>query len=845
VMAATYVGLAWLVAVMSTAEEPTCNSASGIMLGSGANIAQVHASSVGDCCTKCSANSKCKAFAYHSDGGACWLHSAVAPVGRQDGVISGVPTGPLPPLPPPPPPASPMGSPSGPDACTPGTNGTKFPFCDGSLSMDARLDDLVARVNLSDIAYQLTARQSTRIDELGLPTYYWGTNAIHGMQNVGCLNTSQCPTSFPAPCSLAASFNMSLTYDMGNVIGRELRAYYNAGVHNSLDTWSPTININRDPRWGRNVESPGEDPLVVGSYGTAYTQGLQQYTGVEKVVQSVVTLKHFLAYSIENYNSVTRYSVDVKVSAYDMANTYMPAWEMLVKTGKALGVMCSYNAVNGLPTCGNPALNATLRGDWGFEGYMTSDSDSCACIVGGHPAGDGGPPRPTNGTDATKQCLMGGTDIDSGGTYRGNLLNAVESGELQEKFARLGLRNSYKMRYMMGLFDPTVDNPYKHISTAEVGSQAHQDMSIRAAMKGMVLLKQGPLPFKKGKNVAVIGQSVTNTGAMTGNYDGPLCPTGGSSCFPNIAEAVNASNVGGTTTVVDSTDVTKATAAAKSADQVILVVDNARDGGGEGHDRYTIALSDAQITLANAVIGANPNTVLVLVNGGLISIDGLKDTAPAIIEAFMPGVHGGGAIAATVFGDNNPGGKLPVTMYDSSYINATNFLSMDMTNRSYKYYTGMPLYPFGFGLSYTTFDIKWDTPPPARHVVSSATSPKTTYKVTVTNTGSVEGDEVVLAFTKPQATAVLKASLGGAPIEIKRLFGFERVTLAPGASTTLSFDLTPEHLALVDADGHTGLHPAETDIVFSRGHGAELVAKAAVIPESGNAVRLKALRKWW
>ena len=157
-----------------------------------------------------------------------------------------------------------MGKPSGPDACTAGINGSTLPFCDKSLGMEARLADLVGRVEVDEMAAQMTARQSVPIERLGLPSYYWGTNAIHGMQNVGCLADGQCPTSFPAPCALSASFNMSLVHDMGNVIGRELRAYYNAKVHNSLDTWSPTININRDPRWGRNVESPGEDPLVAG-----------------------------------------------------------------------------------------------------------------------------------------------------------------------------------------------------------------------------------------------------------------------------------------------------------------------------------------------------------------------------------------------------------------------------------------------------------------------------------------------------------------------------------------------------------------------------------------------------
>jgi len=214
---------------------------------------------------------------------------------------------------------------------------------------------------------------------------------------------------------------------------------------------------------------------------------------------------------------------------------------------------------------------------------------------------------PVNGTQATKKCLMGGTDIDSGGTYRDFLAPAVQSGELDVKFARLGLKNSYKMRMMMGLFDPTVDNEYKHIPTAVVGSPEHQAMSLLGAKKGMVLLKKGPLPFAKGKRIAVIGGAAFNTGDMTGNYDGPLCPNGGSSCFPNILQAINATNTlaGGATIKYDGHDAAEAAAAAKSAEQVVMVIDNARDGGGEGQDRYTIHLSADQLAVAQV---AHTNT---------------------------------------------------------------------------------------------------------------------------------------------------------------------------------------------------------------------------------------------
>ena len=294
---------------------------------------------------------------------------------------------------------------------------------------------------------------------------------------------------------------------------------------------------------------------------------------------------------------------------------------------------------------------------------MTSDSDSCSDLPAGHPKGeDHIPATPTNGTDATRQCLMGGTDIDSGGTYRNNLANAVESGELDVKWARLGLKNSYKMRMMMGLFDPQEDNPYKHIATDVVGSDEHLAMSLQSAKAGMTLLKKGPLPFASGKSVAVIGQIANDTNSMTGNYDGPLCPEGGARCFPSLGEAVANANHGGTTAIVAGVDVQAGVAAAKAADSVVLVVDNFHDGGGEGHDRYTVGLSQTQLALANAVIAANKNTVLVTVNGGLISLDDLAESAPAILNAGMPGVQGGTAIAETIFGNNNPGGKVRCNM---------------------------------------------------------------------------------------------------------------------------------------------------------------------------------------
>eukprot|EP00463_Aulacantha_scolymantha_P006379 TRINITY_DN800_c0_g1_i1.p1 TRINITY_DN800_c0_g1~~TRINITY_DN800_c0_g1_i1.p1 ORF type:complete len:418 (+),score=88.41 TRINITY_DN800_c0_g1_i1:936-2189(+) len=387
------------------------------------------------------------------------------------------------------------------------------------------------------------------------------------------------------------------------------------------------------------------------------------------------------------------------------------------------------------------------------------------------------------------------------------------------------------MRFEMGLFDPEKPNYYRNITEDVIGCAEHHAMSLRASRQVMTLLKntKGTLPFQKGKKVAVIGLSANTTKDLLGNYNGPICPGGGYNCFPSIYEMVNEKNVGGSASLVtDTSKIDDATAAAKAADYVILVASNSRDGGGEGHDRDSISLNTAQNSLCNAVLSVKKPTVLVLVNGGIIAIDNLTETAPAILETFMPGIHGAQAIAETVFGDYNPGGKMPVTMYHSSYINQVKFLDMNMTagpGRSFRYFTGTPLFPFGFGLSYTTFKLHWDPQPPP--TIFTNEDSQITYTVNVTNTGKIAGDEVVLAFFKPDKGSLYTLPKDN-PVIIKQLFDFKRIHLLPGQMETLKFTVKSSQLALVDDDGHTSLHPGSFDIIFTRGHGEELQALAHV-----------------
>lgn len=716
-------------------------------------------------------------------------------------------------------------------ACA-GAGADKFKFCDTKLSLDERLDDLVPRINNSVAGQQLTARESAELPGIGLPSYYWGTNAIHGLQNVECLKSGQCPTSFPAPCGLAASWNLSNVEEMGRVLGVELRAYLNTGAHNSLDTWSPTVNLNRDPRWGRNVESPGEDPLINGLYGTAYSKGVQ-YGSDDNYMQTVMTLKHWVAYSVESYDNVTRHTFNAKVSAFDLADSYFPAFKASIQNGGALGVMCSYNELNGKPTCGNPELTKTLREDWGFEGYITSDSDACGDIYRSH----GYEP---NGTLATRDCLAGGTDIDSGKTYVDYLSASVEDGTTDRKLVDAALRNTYRMRMKMGLFDPNVTSSLREIPESVVGSSENQVKSLVAARQTMVLLKneKNTLPFAKGKSLAVMGRAVSDGKSILGNYVGPICKDKRFDCFDTLCEGFTKANSGGKTACYDDVnDIDGAAKAAKDAETVVLVIDNAYNGGGEGHDRYNISLEDHQQAYANAVVAAAAAAgrplVLVMINGGAISIDTLKGTAPAILEAWMPGVHGAQAVAETVFGDSNPGGKMPVTMYPSNYVDQVDFFDMSMTagpGRSYRYYKGEPLFSFGFGLSYTTFSMK---------VTKNTTSE---IEVEVTNTGKVAGSEVVQGYMAPPARA--PAGPGTAAVRGK-LFGFERVELGPGETKTVKLKADDQAFSHVGADGHRRLYPGEHTITISRGHNDDIqlvVDRTTDVPEK---VVIERFRKWW
>jgi len=401
----------------------------------------------------------------------------------------------------------------------------RYDFCNTSLTIEERVDNLISLIHEDELTLFMKARlggggspgPANNISRIGLPEYDWGVNCIHGVQTTCGRNSKgeiMCPTSFPNPNALGASFNASMWREMGSIIGVELRSLWLQGAteasawsgkpHAGLDCWSPNVNIARDPRWGRNQEVASEDPYINGVFGTMYTKGLQEGED-DRYVQAISTLKHWDAYSLEDADNYTRHNFDAKISNYTLADSYFPAFKASVTEGGALGVMCSYNAVNGVPTCANSFLNGVLRGEWNFSGYITSDTGAVADIYEQHK-------YVATGEEATCAALRdGGTDMDSGAVYSDNLLAAIAD---PQKYGcsiddvHTALHRTLGLRFKLGLFDPIEDQPYWHVSVDAVNTTASQETNKLATRESMVLLQNDAdkgLPFKTGSHVAVIG----------------------------------------------------------------------------------------------------------------------------------------------------------------------------------------------------------------------------------------------------------------------------------------------------------------------------------------------------
>jgi len=679
-------------------------------------------------------------------------------------------------------------------------------YLDTSLPPQVRAADLVHRMTLQEKVSQLV-NGARAIPRLGVPSYNWWSEALHGVAVNGT-------TEFPEPIGLGATFDTPGIHEMAHDIGVEGRVVHAKAVRaggstifHGLDFWAPNINIFRDPRWGRGQETYGEDPFLTARMAVAYVSGMQ---GPDpRYYLAIATPKHFVVHSGPE---PTRHFADVDVSKHDMEDTYLPAFRAAIVEGHAGSIMCAYNGIDGQPACANQfTLQHTLRGAWQFQGYVVSDCDAVRDIFNGHRYRPSQPQASAisleRGMD--NECADFGEPKDASDYTP--FLTAVQQGYLSESAIDTALIRLFTARIRLGMFDPPSMVPYDRIPESELDSPAHRRLALRLAEESMVLLKNdGVLPLRAVKRIAVIGPLADQTAVLLGNYNGIPTHTvslleGMKAAFPNatityVPGTQFLSNPG--TPMPDAafsdTPDPAAVAAARNADVVVAAVGitsrlegeemKVRYPGFLGGDRTDLSIPEPEEALLRAIATAGKPLVVVLMNGSALAATWEKEHANAILEAWYSGEEGGAAIAATLSGRNDPAGRLPVTFYrDVNQL--PNFEDYSMKGRTYRYFAGEPLWPFGYGLSYTTFSYGNLTLP--KSPIDAGASLDASVKVT--NTGKVAGDEVVQLYLK-------FPDVPGAPIRALR--GFRRIHLAAGRSQVVRFQLTQRDLSMVTETGN-------------------------------------------
>jgi beta-glucosidase len=612
------------------------------------------------------------------------------------------------------------------------------------------------------------------VERLGIAAYNYWSEGLHGV-------LTDAATSFPTPIALGASWDPDLVQRVATAISDEAR-----GIHlrdgKGLTYWSPVINMLRDPRWGRYDESYSEDPLLMSRLGVAFVRGLQGED--PKYLKTVATPKHF-ALNNSEYN---RHDGSSDADDRLLFEYYLPAFEATVSEGKAQSVMAAYNRVNGVPASANPwLLSDLLRDTWGFDGYVVSDCDAVADIVNGHH-------WTKTLAEASAKALVAGTDLNCGTSYPSALGVALDEDLIAESDLDRALTRVLRARVLLGEFEPQESAPYRALSTDVIESVEHRTLAYEAAKASIVLLKNEgnllPLDRSQLKSIAVIGphgDSVT-LGSYSGN------PTHRVSALSALRErlssepAVEVSYAEGASVTGqgDPSAIAAAAELAQKADVALVFVGTDLNVFREEMDRADWALPGAQQELVAQVRAANPKTIVVLVTGGPLGIDWAQANVPAILTTFYNGQEQGRAIADVLLGDYNPGGKLSTTWYKNDAV-LPPIGDYDLRKgRTYLYYGEEPLYPFGFGLSYTQFSYSHLAVSPA---AVSASEPATV-TVDVTNSGSRSGDEIVQLYVRQ------RDSDPKAPIQ--QLRGFTRLHLESGEAKTATFSIGVKDLSHYD-----------------------------------------------
>ena len=622
-----------------------------------------------------------------------------------------------------------------------------------------RAKELVAKMTLEEKMEQMKFN-APAIERLGVPAYNWWNECLHGVARSGAA------TVFPQAIGMAASFNTDLMGKVATAISDEARAKYNqykkfgeTQIYQGLTYWSPNINIFRDPRWGRGHETYGEDPYLTGRMGTAFIKGLQ---GEGKYRKLDATLKHF---AVHSGPEELRHSFDAKVSEKDLRETYLSAFRYCIDHADPSAVMGAYNRTNGEPCCGSKTLlGDILYGEWGFKGYVVSDCGAIADFHRNHKI-------TADAAESAAMAVNNGCQLNCGRAYEW-MKDSYARGLVSEETITAAVEKLFEARFRLGMFDE--DCEYDQIPYDVVECDEHRALSRKMARESMVLLKNdGILPLKQGVRIAVIGPNADNKGVLLGNYFG--IP----SRYTTLLRGIQDASEGrveysmGTHAYKDECEdgasgkerlLRDAILCAERADVVVLCMglNPSMEGeqgdsynGGRAGDKEDIDLPNGHQVLTRAIAQTGKQIIFVNVSGSCVNLDFADRFSNAVLQCFYPGAEGGDALADILFGKVSPSGRLPVTFYET-VDDLPDFEDYSMENRTYKFYKGDVVYPFGHGLTYSEIEENW---------LDGTT-------VELTNKGDFDTDYSVLRFEY---------------IPHKNLCGFQKVFLAKGETKRVIF----------------------------------------------------------
>jgi beta-glucosidase len=700
----------------------------------------------------------------------------------------------------------------------------EYPWYNPEITFKERLsmlmDQMTTEEKISQLVYDAPA-----IERLGIPEYNWWNEALHGVARDGRA------TVFPQTIGLAATFDKDLIYRIFSAISDEARAKFriavdmgNRGRYAGLTFWTPNINIFRDPRWGRGMETYGEDPYLTSQLGMACVKGLQGDD--PHYLKTAACAKHF---AVHSGPEALRHEFNAVVNMKDLHETYLPAFKALVTEANVEAVMGAYNRVNGEPACASRLLLRDILTDsWDFQGHIVSDCWALQDIHRDHKV-------TASPVESAALALNMGVNLNCGDTYP-YLGEALEQGLITEATIDERLARLFITRFKLGLFDPSETNPYNNVDESVINSEGHLDLAYEAAVKSLVLLKNSDhaLPLDPEiKSLFVTGPQANNSEVLIGNYYGM------SGSLVNILEGITSRVSAGTTIlykqgVLDYMEninpIDWTTGDAQQADAIVAVMgisgllegeEGAAIASPTKGDRLDLNLPANQIGFLKKLRAGYEHPLIVVMTGGSpMTMPEVEELADAILWVWYPGQEGGNAVADVLFGKKVPSGKLPVT-FPVSVDQLPDYEDYSMAGRTYRYMPSKPLYPFGYGLSYADFGIDELT------LSANEVSPGEKLKVSVLveNRGDMEADETVqLYITCPE---------GQADQPLWSLREFKRISLNEGETTQVTFELDREDLVQYDAEGNTVLTPGTYRVHVGNGSPGERSRELGVEMVSG------------